>query len=196
MAGRNHAVRKVIRGVDHKLCTGPLHTDGKFVPISQFYKDKRGYLRSWCKACDFSIKNSEPTVPITTVKFALDELIYRLGFMEATRRLGISSNALSSWKSGRATKLKKKNAVKIVQALAEVRANGEVRHRKSIRHGAAQRGHAERVPSARDDFNGPNNKNAETKRRNRVSSGKLDEIRAKDRDRKRRKPREKLQAVA
>lgn len=174
-------MRKIIRGVEHKLCTGPLHKDGEFIKLSDFYVRGNGNVRPQCKFCEVSYKNSEPWVPMEQMQFALKECIFRIGKAETARRLGIPQKTMSAWitKQPYRTKyMKRRNARALILLLAELRAGNEARHRASIHHGAAQRGRAEKIPKNRSDFNGANDlviekrkSEAERKRKARANAG-------------------------
>lgn len=194
MAGNQNrrAVYKTINGVKHKLCTGPAHREGKFVPISNYFMrgDDKTTPRAQCKQCESIQRGSEKMMPYSEIQFAVNELIYRLGKAETARRLGIKAHTLSSWTNGSRRSIHRRNARAIISTLAEVRAKGEVRHKKSIKHGASARGKEERQPRWRDDFNGPNNGKTEIKR---VWTHKLprEEMRRRWRETKRRQAERK-----
>jgi hypothetical protein len=153
---RNRAVYKTIKGIEHKLCTGPLHREGKFVPVSKFHARRNYRHRGQCIACNDVSKGSEPLVPYLEIRFAVEELCFRLGQQETARRLHTRPPKVWAWRKGRAKFVKRSTARRIISLLAQVRANNEARHRRSIKHGAAMRGRAERVPYGIYDFNGRN----------------------------------------
>lgn len=145
---RARAQYKSIRGIEHKLCTGPLHRDGAWVPLETgFYRrQSRGkdLPRPECIACEGSRQNSEPRVPYERYKFAVEELVNRLGKAEAARRIGIRLSTLWEWRTKKQRFIKRRHARALVLALRDVRQRDEVRHRDSIRHGAGQRGRTEK----------------------------------------------------
>jgi len=167
LARRRRAVFKTIRGVEHKLCTGPGHPEGKFVPTTNFFLrgDDKTKLRPQCKHCESIHAGAEQSVPYSEIKFAVNELIFRLGKAETARRIGVRANTLWEWTNGKRKSVHRKNAKAIITALAEARANGEARHRKSIKHGAAARGREERVPVRHGEFNGPSDHLNEVKKK-------------------------------
>lgn len=175
MARRNRAVYKTYGGVKHKLCTGPGHREGKFVPLSNFFLryDKPGVPRSQCKHCESIHQGSEQRVAYSEIKFAVNELIFRVGKAEAARRIGIKPATMWEWTKGRRDFIQRRKARAVITALAEARASNEARHKKSIRHGASLRGRKEKVPQRYQDFNGPNNTAAIHKREQRKELGEI-----------------------
>lgn len=170
MAKRNREIRKRVNGVEHKLCTGPLHREGQFVRIEDgFYKRGNGKVRPQCKACEASYLNSEPYVPRARMDFAIQECIFRIGKAELARRLEIRQKTVSQWVSTTKPQryMKRRTARALISLLHELRANNVVRHKKDIKHGSAARGKPERVPTAYSHFNGPNARNIEDKRKQR-----------------------------
>lgn len=142
---RNRAVYQEIDGVKHKLCTGPSHRVGKFIPVDNFYVRGNGVIRPWCKFCEGSGKGTEPMVRYKNVQFAVDELISRLGKAETARRIEIKYGTLWAWLHGQREYVHRRTARRIIRALIFARSRKEVRHRLSIRHGSNMRGHRERV---------------------------------------------------
>jgi hypothetical protein len=91
-------------------------------------------------------------VPFEKIKFALTELVNRLGFNEACRRANISTTSMWKYRYREPNHVHRDTAEKILKALADVRKNGSVRHVDSITHGAIQRGRTEKIPSKNRDF--------------------------------------------
>lgn len=173
MHKRNRAVFKTIRGIEHKLCTGPLHREGKFVKITDFWLRGNGRLRPQCKACEVSYLNSEPLVPMQRIRFALDECIFRIGKAETARRLGVKGTRISEWirKPPNHQKfIKRRFARALITLLHELRRDEIARHRDSIRHGSAVRGRKEKTPKGKHDFNGVNETANALRRANRQRS--------------------------
>lgn len=160
----------MIGGVRHKLCTGPLHREGKFVPTADFYIRGNGRLRPQCKFCEGAYVNSEPRVPYIRLKFAVDELVNRLGGAEASRRIGIRHKTMVEWRAGRVKSMKRRIARNVIAALVEARRNNEARHRKSIKYGAAQRGAVEKIPRESHEFNNSNNDAHSARKRRYIQS--------------------------
>jgi len=128
------------------------------VDFSEYLFAKTGRLkgrpRAQCKDCEnfhhFGYRNR--MVKAERVRFAVEELVRRLGVAETNRRLGRSQQWLWQFRNGRMDHVQKRTAVAIFTTLWAVRQAGEVRHRDSIFHGAAMRGHEERVPRHKNDF--------------------------------------------
>lgn len=91
-------------------------------------------------------------VPYIRVRFAVTELVNRLGVAEASRQIGVTQQVMWGWRNRNARHIHRRTAVKIFLALREVRAQNLVRHRDSIRHGAKARGRSEKVPRTKGDF--------------------------------------------
>lgn len=143
---------RIIDGRKHKRCRGPLHKDGRWLPLENFIYPN-GKIRSQCKACDSHYKGSESLVPLTNFYLAQFQFcINCLGIMEASRRIEISQSALWSIRRNKVRKIKAKTARKVLLLVKTLNDTGEVRHRLSIRHGAKARGRKERIPTARNDF--------------------------------------------
>jgi transposase-like protein len=171
--GRNREVRKMIRGIDHKLCTGPLHREGEFIKVDDFYRRGNGKVRPQCKACEAYYLNSEPLVSMASMQFAIRECIFRIGKAETARRLGIATKTVSGWISkspSRPKYIKRRNARALISLLTELRSTNEARHRASIKHGASARGRTERIPKRTKDFNGANDFENERKRKSRADA--------------------------
>jgi len=159
MAGRPYEVRRR-RGREFRKCAGPLHRQGKWIPVSEFgIRAKSKRLRSHCRACEHVHRYKKPPrdglvgyVQMKKFRFAVMELERRLGKVEACRRVGVGWTTWQRWSSPTCLKIQKRTAAKLIQTLAEVRAKGEVRHANSIRRGASRRGEIELVPVEWKDF--------------------------------------------
>lgn len=183
---REQQAFKLIDGALHKKCNGPTHSGWVWLPVTQFWKSKYSRLRAQCITCESAVQNSETLIDISTVYFALDELIRRLGVAEAGRRVGISDKTVTTIHRKQVYKVKRKTARKIIAALHEVRQAEEVRHRKSIRHGAYLRGREEKTPQHRSEFYKPTG-DTDLEFRRRYRQENIEQERATDRARKARK---------
>jgi len=143
-----------------KFCRGPLHRDGAWICVDDFYLNKskskqgKGIYRSHCKRCEnfYHYGKMNWLVPREQIEFAVEELIRKLGTVETARRLGRTGTWMRLFKHGEIRRVQYRTAEVILRTLFEVRKTGEVRHRLSIKHGAAARGRAERKPSQPRDF--------------------------------------------
>jgi len=148
---------KWIDGHLHKWCRGmkgKCHP-GKFVPIGEFYPAKTDLgIRTECKTCT-SFGRSERMLPVAHYAALIMEIENRVGIAEASRRIGISTNALWNIRKRRVSHITRPTARKVVAALAELRKSGLVRHRDSIHAGASMRGIPEKIPKGRGDFYRP-----------------------------------------
>jgi hypothetical protein len=162
--------RRKQNGKLEKFCRGPSSNGGHWVSVEKFYEGRRtGTLRPWCQDCDRKQGGHNPNYPVLRFMFAFDELVNRLGKMEAARRIGITQNNLRLVLTGKTSHIRHKTAVKILLALHNVRITDEVRHRDSIRHGAKQRGRPEKKVTAKVDLYRPHGDNDnELKKRSRV----------------------------
>jgi hypothetical protein len=153
-----HAVLPLRRidGVLHKKCRGRTHKDGAWLPITEFWMVKsgkgKGNPRSQCKDCEYALKGARQSIPYLKIRFAIEELVHRLGKMETCRRIGISQPHLRNLLRGKLDRVQYATAQNALKALAIARNNNEKRHRKSIKHGASQRGRIERIPNEQNDF--------------------------------------------
>lgn len=133
-----------IRGVMHKLCTGPGHDVPTWLPADDkyFYRHKSGRreggLTSRCRLCTNWNKLQSPgisgTVSITSVRPFAIELVHRLGKAEAARRAEISPTTLRRILVGFGD-IQKQTVRKIMLQLISARRKGEVYHRDDIRGG-------------------------------------------------------------
>jgi hypothetical protein len=143
-----------------KRCNGPLHK-GKYVPLSEFWYHKSGKRKgkpfSQCIDCENFNKFGDTAhglVDYASVKFIFDELVYRIGKTETTRRIGVSANFFYRRQRDSHIRIRKATVARAMIELKKCRENQEARHRKSIRHGAKERGRKERVPVKRGEYNG------------------------------------------
>lgn len=185
---RRRAVYREIKGQLHKLCTGPLHEEGEWVPSPDgFYQRvRKGQKmdRPECKACEAHRRGTSKYVPFHRVKFALTELQHRLGIAETARRIHVAEQTIWKYNNGKTKFVQRRTAVKIFTALADVRAKGEVRHRDSIHYGSAFRGLKEKEIHSPMDFykpHGDSQRAQAKKKRERLNAKKLKEITQKDR---------------
>ena len=143
-----------------KRCNGPLHK-GVYAPLDEFWYHKSGKRAgkpfSMCKSCISVVKGrnyKRGMVPWERVKFVFDELSFRLGKMEALRRVGVSSNYITRRDKEGLKTVRLEIAARAMQELKKCRESNEVRHRKSIRYGASIRGSEEReIRRDRDYYN-------------------------------------------
>jgi len=159
---------KTIGGIPHKLCRGPRHREGVWLPVDDF-KYRKDEIRAQCNDCerehhdvDALLDFKEPLPGI------LAGVVHRIGIQEASRRLGISQPTVSKlYKTFRVIngkrglpveqmvtrlKIRRSTAEKILLTMHELRETGEVRHKHSIKHGASQRGREEREIRTRRDY--------------------------------------------
>lgn len=151
---------KIIKGVKHKICNGPLHQEeGEWLTLDKFFIMKNGARKgkpeSRCKACRRFQKDrlsESGYIEIDKVKWIFLELQNRLGKTEVVRRLNLGTNFWVRLENKTQKYMQRRNAIKAFHLLQEVRAKNEVRHRTSIKRGAALRGEKEKVPSDPRDF--------------------------------------------
>lgn len=161
-----------------KVCRGPLHPEGKWVPTDRYYVFKsgrdKGRLFPRCIPC--SLKTARPNLEVvgmidttTEVLNIFRELQNRVGRKEACRRMGQSNNYLRLLlETKQYSRVHLKTVIKAKKALDEARANNEVRHKKSILHGSYLRGRDEREPTRTRDFYNGNNDLDNDQRRERA----------------------------
>lgn len=165
--GKQYEIRSV-NGVDHKLCRGPLHSEGgAWLPVANFKKrgDGSGRLRGNCGRCEHywrygknagMVPEFSGLVPLARYKFAILELENRLGRIEAARRCGLGKSTWMRWVTFPiGHKIQRAKAAKLLWTLREVRESDEKRHRDSIKRGAKARGEIEKKPTSRKDFYRP-----------------------------------------
>lgn len=162
---------KVIKGQEHKLCTGPGHDEPTWLPATDkyFYQHKSGEragkLTPRCRLCTNWKKLKSPgesgLVPILKAQPFFIEAVNRVGLLELARRAEVSPNTIinvlraKSNDGARQLTVQKRTLRKIMLQLISMRRKGEVRHRDSIHHGAAKRGKLEKVPAKRTDYYKP-----------------------------------------
>lgn len=143
-----------------RICRGPYHRGGELLPISEFdrriYRSGRVGWQSWCRSCVHykKHKKKQPNhgfVPFSRVWWIFEEMIGRLGHMEAARRTDIHPDTLGRMKKGIRSYVQKRTVAKAIAVLREIRRAGEFRHRDSISHGAYLRGRKERVVKREKD---------------------------------------------
>lgn len=185
--------RRVV-GVIERLCRGPLHPRGEWLPESAFYSFITNYgklyTRKVCKECYNRRRRPYGWVRYQRIAFVAEELVNRLGFMEATRRANIAPSTLRKYLRGESRYVYRPTARRLICALHEARKNNEVRHRASIHHGSTMRGKKERIPRERKDLYRPHGDDySEAKRRlvANMSEERREIIRARDRERRRQK---------
>jgi hypothetical protein len=167
--GEHVAVYKKIHGTMHKLCRGPLHKEGKFVPVTNFYVIQsgrnQGKFRPQCKECESFHRGTERYVKLDRVWLnRIEEIVYRVGIMETCRRLGKSQNWLYNIRKHRVHHMQRRTARQIVLVLSELRRDNVARHKYSIKYGATRRGKPERIPTQSKHFNGPDIHSIEQRR--------------------------------
>lgn len=152
---------RVIDGVQHKLCRGPLHeAGGALLPLQSFWTIKRGPRAgkpfSRCVECERVVRGRDPktsgVIEISRVWWIFVELQRRLGKAEACRRIGVSYNFWMRVEREIYLRMRRETARRAIAALYEARANNEVRHKDSIRYGAYLRGRKEKIPTHRSHF--------------------------------------------
>lgn len=149
--------------------------DGAWLPITDFWVHKTGERKgkpmSRCPACTRAQRGRDPysgLVPIHRVWFVFEELSFRLGKAETCRRLGTSDNIYFRNRKHAYKMMQRRTARKAMVLLRQLRNEGIARHKDSINHGAAVRGHRERVPIERFEFNGKDDLGNELKRKSRA----------------------------
>lgn len=162
---RREANFKLIDGVLHKKCHGPLHDSWVWLPFSAFWIRESGLPRGSCIACENVRRGHEQMVEVARIEFAVQELVRRLGKRETERRVGVSKSYITFLLEGKFKRVKRTTARRIISALNEVRQNDEVRHKDSIRYGAHLRGRAEKIPKHKSEFYRPTGDNDNAFRR-------------------------------
>ena len=102
----------------HKVCKGPLHPEGKLLPLSKYYpiKDKRwpkntNLFQSQCKDCQMARHGYNSTknrghVPLSKIKPVLDRLLETHGTWKAVgEAAGISRKTIYSLRYRKQKKL-------------------------------------------------------------------------------------------
>jgi len=156
---RRRADYKIMDGDKYKLCTGPLHRSGRYVRVhdgfyTRTYKGKK-QPRPECKECEAFRSGSERMVPLSRVRFALEELVNRVGKAEAGRQIGIPQQHVWKLINGHTRRVQRKTAARILVALKRARDANLLRHRDSILHGASMRGRPEKTVTRRKDLYQP-----------------------------------------
>jgi hypothetical protein len=99
-------------------------------------------------------KNKQPNhgyVPVEQVWWIFDELIRRVGHMEAARRISMSPSGLGFIKRGKRRQIQKFTLARAIAALRDARQKNEFRHRDSICHGTYLRGREEKKPKNQEE---------------------------------------------
>lgn len=126
-------------------------------PVEEFYERHRhGEFSGWhsaCKLC-WALRRGRNAglVPFGRIKFALTELVNRVGKAEAARRIGTTDPNLWRWMNFPPVKIRRKHASAILIELKEARVNNEVRHRDDIKSGAEIRGKPVRTAERREEL--------------------------------------------
>jgi len=144
---------QVVNRIPYKLCKGPLHREGVWIPLDDFiYKYRKP--RSQCRDCERVQHNVSALLEYTDLySTALTAIVNRIGIQEASRRMEISQPTVSKlFKNGKRQKIRRSTAAKILQTAKLLQESGEVIHRDSIKHGASQRGRAIKTPQTWKDF--------------------------------------------
>lgn len=141
-----------------KVCRGPSHPHGVVLPLTTeyWYHYKRGSRGGskrgespWsymCRACyrhryyQRRGENKGWTLLSPRARWAVHELVGRLGMMEACRRAELSNTTVRKMIDDRGTRrFHRESVLKVLLALREARQGGEMRHRDSVRYGATVR---------------------------------------------------------
>jgi hypothetical protein len=126
-------------------------------------------------------------VPVHQVLPYFIEGVNRVGRAEFARRIEIATENLSKILDGKRRSVRKETVRRCLLEVISIRRKNEVRHRDSISRGVNMRGEPEKKVTAREHLYRPHGDiDAELKRRNvrEISEKKAEEIRAKDRERK------------
>lgn len=110
--------RKSVRG-DKKLCTGPLHRDGVWLPVWDFATSGNGKYLSQCRRCRATYQQRDPDnvlVPIEEARPIFEELARVLGGkLKACAALGVGPPFYSSLRKIKGVRgLKVKKAKKLL----------------------------------------------------------------------------------
>lgn len=147
---------KIVRGEQHKLCNGPLHREGAWVPISGYFFFKTGKRAgkpmSQCKKCERSRKGRAGMIEMDQVRFIFDELQRRVGRAEVIRRLGVSRNFWLRFDHCVYKTINRKTVIHALLLLRELRESETAIHKDSIKHGAIARGREVKPAIYRRDF--------------------------------------------
>ena len=153
-----------------KLCKGPLHPEGEWLPATEEYffprKDDRvvskNLLLSVCKKCRRYKDAKDKTrgnygyIQVSRVRFIFLEIENRIGRREAERRMQVGVRKMKNVVEGRQRYLEAHTVQKAITLLRELRETGEVRHREDIKYGRAARGLKEtKKVTSKDDLYRP-----------------------------------------
>jgi hypothetical protein len=196
----------MLGGKPHRRCFGPSHPpEGEILPYEKFWKNagKRNGLQGFCVEC---LNGAQRVKFQPTYQMWVESIYRRLGYMETTRRLGISEKTLTIWRGKHKQReapltIRRSNAKKIVQVLHELKLTNEVRHRKSIHRGSAVRGEKERKVTSVNDLLVKTTHDAENeyrrrRRKNPEIAQRERELQNASRRRKREKEQERLTDAA
>lgn len=134
-----------------KTCRGPLHPQGRRLPLTpeHWYFYRRGERTVSSHACRYCVlhlqrrrrpPNSGWTLLSPRARWAVRELVGRLGITEAGRRADLSAATLRKMREDDGTRRFHRSAVaKMLVALRDARSAGEMRHKDSVAYGATVR---------------------------------------------------------
>ena len=144
--GRRFAPMRMIGGIEHKACYGPLHPEGAWVPLYDFYgRSENGHrvAQYRCKRCHCAAPGWERFMLLEQHGWIIEELVVRIGINETHRRTGCAIQSIWRWRTGRQRYIRRESLRKIIPVLREARLNNEWRNQRSIHRGAAMRGEPE-----------------------------------------------------
>lgn len=135
------APHRMIGGVPHKACYGPMHPDGAWVPTYGFYARSKGDVVSYrCKQCHTMSSGAEPYMLLERHVWIIEELVMRVGSNEAARRTGCAKQSMWRWRTGKQRYIRRDTLRKIIPVLRDARLKDEWRNERSIRRGTTIRG--------------------------------------------------------
>ncbi len=172
----------------HKMCYGPLHDEPTMLPLTDFYlRNKKNPAQGYAQYCRYcrhyemmlsvGYGKIQGFVKRDDVWWIFEEIVRKIGIMEACRRLEMSQQTMwairhgvSRRKNAPGVRTKKKwvkaeIAQRAILLLKELRDNHEVISRRSIKLGAAMRGKEVKPPEGKFDYEVPTGDNDVEKRR-------------------------------
>lgn len=194
---------KVINGVWHKRCVGPSHEEPTYLPANEkyFYKGSDGRnFRPKCRLCENWIRiGADPGyeigwVPRDKVLSFYREAVARCGMTELARRAGVSRAHISNVLDGRTSNVQKRILRKVLLELISMRRKGEysinshARWRNERRLIDPENSCSEcggRLENQTEGCRRCFDRHHKINTRNNYSDEKREEIRAKDRERRR-----------
>lgn len=193
-----------------RLCSGPGHDEPTWLPETDkyFWKRKTGsqagtYL-SQCRLCKNWTRVKSPGlsgyVPDHIIRPYVVEGVHKVGMTEFARRVGRSESVLKQIMESPFKKKQKRFVRRVMLEVISIRRKGEVRHKTDIAAGRLARGLPDQhkvttvkdlyAPQSDEQYQEQLQREADAKREKRANlpSDELEELRRRERERRRRGP--------